>query len=354
MQGPEPHLVSEIFSDALPAEDPVLYGCADIEPKGAFEARSYQTFKLTYKTGRYGLDDTGSIKIVFRFTADGGDLQMEDPVAPNYVSAKTSNGASLKLSFNSTGHARPWFQSLSVFVHKGYLREGDTIEITVGDKTDGSPGYILQSMCESAFTFRVLADVCATGHFVPITESPAINVVPGAPSVWKAIVPTLKRPDEPFRLGIKAEDLYGNPSDQVDMNLSLEASGEINGLPTQLRFNPGMRAVVVDGLSINSDGSYHITIRGDDGTVLTRSNPIEIKSGTWSSWWADMHGQSGESVGINTAREYFSFARDLAFLDATSHQANDFQVNGAFWTHINELTAEFHEDHRFLTLPGYE
>jgi len=59
-------------------------------------------------------------------------------------------------------------------------------------------------------------------------------------------------------------------------------------------------------------------------------------------------------VGINTAREYFEFARNLAFLNATGHQANDFQINNAFWQQVNELSAEFHEDHRFLTLPGYE
>jgi hypothetical protein len=319
-----------------------------------FEARSFHSFKLTYTTGRYGLDDTGSIKIVLRFTADGGDLQVDDPSAANYVSAIASNGTALQLSFDSNGHARPWFQSLTVTVRKGYLREGDTIEIIIGDKTMGSPGYILQSMCESAFTFRVLVDACATGHFVPVAESPAINIGPGSPSVWKAIIPTLKRPGEVFRLGIKAEDLYGNPSNQVDENLSIDATGEIEGLPGVVSFKPGARAVVIDGLSITDEGNYKITIRRDDGTVLAHSNPIEISSGKQSSWWADMHGQSGESVGINTAREYFSFARDLAFLDATSHQANDFQINSAFWNHINELTAEFHEDHRFLTLPGYE
>src|SRR3546814_1216716 len=42
------------------------------------------------------------------------------------------------------------------------------------------------------------------------------------------------------------------------------------------------------------------------------------------------------------------------FLDVSSHQANDFQVNNAFWKHLNGLTAEFHQDHRFVTFPGYE
>ena len=51
--------------------DPVLYGHVSLEPKGAFEARSLQTFKLVYTVGRYGIDDTGSIRVVFRFMGTG-------------------------------------------------------------------------------------------------------------------------------------------------------------------------------------------------------------------------------------------------------------------------------------------
>lgn len=354
MQGPSPHLIGEVFSDALPTEDPVLYGHADIHPRGAFPARSFQTFTLTYTTGRYGLDDTGSIKIVFRFTADGGDLQADDPSAPNYVSAKSSNGVPLRLSFQSNGHVRPWYRALSVFVHKGYLREGDTITVVVGDTAGGSPGHRLQSMCETAFTWRVLADVCATGHFVPIAQSPTITIAPGPPALWKAILPTLRRPGEPFRLGIKAEDRYGNPSDQVNMGLSLQASCEVAGLPESVWFEAGARSLIVEDLRVLEPGVLRIRLHDTQGECLCETGPLYIQAGDVAAWWADMHGQSGESVGLNTAREYFSFARDLAFLDATSHQANDFQVNGAFWAHINELTAEFHQDGRFLTLPGYE
>ncbi|WP_421879628.1 hypothetical protein [Pacificispira sp.] len=354
MPAPRPELIGEIFTDALPAEDPVLYGHADLEPKGAFQARSYQTFRLTYTCGRYGLDDTGSIKVVFRFTADGGDLQTHDPTAPNFVTATASNGTPLKLSFDSSGHMRPWYRALTIFVHKGFLREGDTIVIVVGDTSGGSPGHILQSMCESAFTWRVIADVCATGHYIPIAESPTIDIVPGPPAVWKAILPTLRRPGETFRLGIKAEDRYGNPSNQVDRTLRLTASSPVGGLPETVAFPPGQRSLVIDGLSAATAGTLDIAVHDADGSLLARTNPLMIRAGTEASWWADMHGQSGESVGLNTAREYFDFARNMAFLDATSHQANDFQVNGAFWAHINELTAEYHEDDRFLTLPGYE
>ncbi len=354
MSRPSPQFVAEIFSDALPTEDPVLYGTATLEPRGAFEVRSLQTFKLTYTAGRYGLDDTGSIRIVFRFTADGGALQTNDPAALNYVTAKSSAGVPLRLAFDANGHQRPWYQALTVTVSKGYLREGDRVEVTLGDRTGGSPGLRLQSMRETAFAWRVLADVCATGHFVPIADSPVISIVPGPPAVWKAVLPTLRRPGEAFRLSLKAEDRYGNPSDQVEARLTLKATRPVHGLPAEVVFAKGERALVIEGLSLEDEGDLADEVLDAAGTRLAASNPMIVRAGAAASWWADMHGQSGESVGINTAREYFSFARDLAFLDATSHQANDFQVNGAFWAHINELTGKFHEDGRFLTLPGYE
>ena len=67
-------LVGDSWPVNHPGADPVLYGHVSLEPKGAFEARSLQTFKLVYTVGRYGIDDTGSIRVVFRFMGDWGCL----------------------------------------------------------------------------------------------------------------------------------------------------------------------------------------------------------------------------------------------------------------------------------------
>ena len=56
----------------------------------------------------------------------------------------------------------------------------------------------LQTMVESGFEFRVLADVCAVGHFIPLAASPSIAVVPGEPDTWRAVVPSLRQPGETF------------------------------------------------------------------------------------------------------------------------------------------------------------
>ncbi len=75
---------------------PELMGSATLTPSGAFEAGSFQTFTLTYTAGRFGLDDTGSLKIAFRFASDMGALQFDDPAAAGYTTIQASNGAVLE------------------------------------------------------------------------------------------------------------------------------------------------------------------------------------------------------------------------------------------------------------------
>ena len=51
---------------------PERMGTAEISPTGKFEAGSFQSFTLVYTAGYFGIDDTGSIKIVHRFASDMG------------------------------------------------------------------------------------------------------------------------------------------------------------------------------------------------------------------------------------------------------------------------------------------
>ncbi|MGK0169425.1 MAG: hypothetical protein ACI9W2_001146 [Gammaproteobacteria bacterium] len=345
--------VGDVWPKAHPGEDPVLYGRAELEPSGAFEVRSLQTFRLVYTVGRYGIDDTGCIKVVFRAMGDWGHLQTNDPRAYGYVTASASNGATIDLDYSRRGAGRPWWRTLTATLHGGYLREGETITVIFGDTAKGSPGMKMQTMVESGLEFRVLADVCAVGQAIPLVTSPSISVVPGAPETWRAVVPTLRRPGETFQLGLKAEDLWGNPSDRAQASLRLEPSMPVKGLPESVDFALGERALTLEGLSCVGAGTLWIDVMVGNDRVA-RAGPLLIAQGEYSGYWGDLHGQSGESIGITTAVEYFDFARNKAFLDVTSHQANDFQVNNAFWAHINELTAHHQEDGRFVTFPGYE
>jgi len=82
---------------------PERMGTAIISPNGAFEAGSYQSFSLVYTAGYFGIDDTGSIKIVHRFASDMGRPQWSDPQAANYTTVEASNGAVLVVNLHGSG-----------------------------------------------------------------------------------------------------------------------------------------------------------------------------------------------------------------------------------------------------------
>lgn len=346
------HVMGDVWPAVQPGARPGEYGSARLEAPERCEVRSLQTFRLVFTAGRYGLDDTGAIRISHRFTYDGPALQTEDPTAVNYVTAEASNGAGLTLYWEPYA-LRPWDKGLRATVTRGLLRPGDKITITYGDRSGGSPGFLMQTFCESGFEFRVSVDACATGQFVPIDEGLTLAVTPGPPERWVAVLPTLRRPGETFRLDLKAEDAWGNPSDQASGRLRLEPSVAVDGLPATVDFPLGERALSLDGLSVAEAGVLRIRVLDETGAELALSNPLVVRDGG-ASYWGDLHGQSGETVGVNPIHEYFRFARDLAFLDVASHQGNDFQIKTAFWEVINQATAAMSEDGRFVLLPGYE
>ncbi|MBI3067992.1 MAG: DUF3604 domain-containing protein, partial [Betaproteobacteria bacterium] len=91
------------------------------------------------------------------------------------------------------------------------------------------------------------------------------------------------------------------------------------------------------------------------GRELCESNPLRIvEEAQLLPFWADLHGQSEETIGTNSVRELIEFARDRAFLDAMCHQGNDFQITTPFWLELNRLTKEYNRDGAFIVFPGYE
>jgi hypothetical protein len=327
---------------------PEHMGSAEVEPQGGFEAGSFGGFTLTYTAGTFGIDDTGSLKIVHRFASDMGRPQFDNPAAPNYVTAEASNQAVLDLRYDTKQNIRPWDKTLYIKVVRGFLREGDQIVVRFGDPRQGSPGMRLQTFCEATFEFRILVDAFATYNYVELPGSPP-------PTKWVAVLPTLGRRGETFRLCLKGEDRWGNPSDRADQALSLRANLPVEGLPATVVFAPGDFTKVIEGLRVQAPGDLVIELLDESGQGIGRSNPLRVvEAATLLAYWGDLHGQSEETIGTGSAREFFAFARDKAFLDTCSHQGNDFQITSEFWAELQELSAQFNDDHAFIVFPGYE
>jgi hypothetical protein len=334
---------------------PERMGSATLSVAAPFEAGSFQSVTLVYTAGYFGIDDTGSIKIVQRFASDMGRPQLDDPKAANYTSVEASNGAVLDVRYDPKMNIRPWDKTLMIRVVRGFLNEGDTITVRFGDRRQGSPGMRMQTFVEPTFEFRVLVDAFATYNYVELPEQPSFAIVAGPAVGWKALLPTLRRIGETFRLGFKGEDKWGNPSDQVEGRFALSANLPVDGLPSHVSIRRGQPAVSIEGLSVTQPGDLVIDVRDSEGRVLCHSNPLRIAAeAPLRSYWCDLHGQSEETIGTNSARELIEFARDRAFLDGMSHQGNDFQITTPFWEDLNKLTREYNEDGRFVIYPGYE
>jgi hypothetical protein len=330
-------------------------GAVAIEPQRPLVAGSFEEVTITYTAGDFGVDDTGAIKVSWRTASDSSRPQFTDPRGPNYTTAVASNGARLALEYNRN-NIRPWVSTLLVRVTNGFLRKDDTLIVKLGDRHGGSPGYRLQTAVEDKFFFKVFADAFATYDFVEVPNAPWVELVPGRPARFKAILPTLRRIGQPFRLGVLAEDRWGNVSDQVDRKLELRPSRPVSGLPQAVVLRAGEGPRVVTGLIVETPGDVRIDLHdAASGERLARSNPLRIVADApLLHYWGDLHGQSGETVGSGTAAQYFAFAKHKALLDIVGHQGNDFQIDDAFWAEINQLAAEYDKPGEMVALPGYE
>jgi hypothetical protein len=337
------------FSTYLPEH----MGSITLAPEGPFVAGSHAELTLVYTAGTFGIDDTGMVKISWRTTSDMSKPQFDKPQAANFTTVEASNGAKLEVWYDRL-NVRPYANTLLIRVGRGYLRNGDTLTIRLGDRRQGSPGYRLQTNVEANVELRTSVDAFAAYEFGELPVQPAFDLVPGPAASWKAILPSLAISGEPFRLAIVAEDKWGNPTSDARQNIALASSHPLQGLPQHIGIKPGDGPHVIDDLVCAQECDLELRLLSGDEEIA-RANPLRVAGhAPLRRYWGDLHGQSGETIGMGTADNYFRFARDLAFIDIVGHQGNDFQITDAFWQELNRLTAAYDAPGKFVCLPGYE
>ena len=278
------------------SSDQLDLGKATCSLRGRVVAGSYRTCILTYTAGFAGIDDSGSIKVVMRDVTDAGTPQFHDSAAPHYTTAVASNGAQLQLRYDTKDNVRPWSKAIRIRVGQGYLRRGDKIVLTLGDPQGGSPGWRIQTFCETTFELRVLVDRYATCVYEHLAKSPWFRIVAGEPIKVVAVTPTSVRPGQKVTVHTKLEDRWGNPV----------------GRPRK-QIHP----------AFDKPGCYRIRVRDDRIKRTAETNPILVSEDqAYGYFWADLHGQSEETIGTNTIDDYFHFGRNFALLDACAHQGN--------------------------------
>tara|TARA_R100000027_G_scaffold53229_3_gene42075 strand:- start:1293 stop:3386 length:2094 start_codon:yes stop_codon:yes gene_type:complete len=297
-------------------------GVAWITGEPSIQAGEYTTIDYTYEA-QHPIDDSGGLKIVFRYASDAGTPQFDDPKADNYCSVSTDGDCRISPRWEPKAHTRPWDKTLIIQVSGGYLDKNQSIRVIFGDQSGGSKGWRMQTFCEDSFEFKTLVDPYATYSHKELPESPIIKITPNKAARTVIIAPSTVSAGEAFDYYVKSEDIWGNPVS-----------------PPKVITHKGYQREGIRWIK-----------RGD-----VRSNPIRVAKTEpkLKGFWADFHGQSEETIGTNTIDDYYKFAREFARLDIAGHQGNDFQITDQFWSKIKKVSDQLNVSGEFVVFPGYE
>lgn len=350
-------------------DNQVWYGTMSINPSSPMVAGSYITRQFTYTVGRYGMDNGGRIRLLFRYATDAGIPQSNDPTADNYVTATTSNpNAKVKIQYIPKGGVRPWIRSLVFEVTDEALAEGDQIYMTIGDTSGGSKGYRAQTFVESDFKWMTEVECFETGTWVELEDSPKTAVIPSEPYRMVGLAPSSAQLNEPVYLNLKCEDIYGNPAEysgKVEISVeTIEENKKGNGndplwggshLYNFIKEQQGCHRL--EDIYFKERGKYRFKIEASDiPNNVTYSNTIFIDefSTDLKHYWGDLHAQYNNSTGTGSVEEAFRYARDAAGVDFVGHQPNDFLLSKDDWDEAKEAVSRYHTAGKFIPFLGYE
>ena len=260
--------------------------------------------RLTYRAGFYGVDDSGSIKVLFRIVSDYEEFQFDQPEKPNYVRISSSNKkVSFKVAAPSGGifgkvYTRPWSRGFTIHVAEAYLDRDDEVYIDFVH-------WNTQTFYEETFEFRVLVNPFATAKYLQVPHAPEIELHADKPAKIVALAPTAVKKGERFRAFVRLEDRWGNPCREINGTFALQGEGKIT-LPKQVTFRAG-RAVFLARATATGTVSFHASYK----QLRSRAHPIHVLARLpLRPYWADLHAQSEETVGTGSVYDYFRFARE--------------------------------------------
>ena len=328
-------------------------GSGTISPDGPVIAGSIGTWTIRYTVGIAGIDDGGRIRIAWRSVSDWPAPQFTSPGAENYTSVATDAPVQLTPVYGSDG-VRPWNRTLTIRVSDGALAPDDVMTIVLGDTRGGSPGMRAQTFPERRFRFQLQADPFGTGVYEQVIDL-GFPIAGGNATRLVAVAPSDVVVGEPFRLQVRALDEWGNADPGYQRTLRFIGDGA-NGLPLEYTMSDVDGGVHwFEGLAFDRAGIHTIQVIDNAGRAA-ESNPVRCHEQPPAQrlYWGDLHGQTEETVGTGSVGDYLTYARDIAAVDATGHQGNDFQITAAVYEHIQASLDAANEPGRFVTFNGYE
>jgi len=333
-------------------------GSARLEGPKLVEVMSHGTWMLVYQAGKAGMKPGGGIRIGMRHLTQWSPPQTKNPKAVGYLTAKAPEKVMPKLAVGGSRYFRQYFawqNMVEVTLPKQGLEPGQTLRLTYGDRSGGSPGMRVQPFDEKRFVFKVYVDALGKGEYLPLAESPSIEVAAAAPHRLSVVMPSDAVSGKPTWYLVRAEDRYGNPAPRYRGTVHLETGELRKRLPPRHTFSEADGGVHrFEGIILRRVGSH--TVSATDGTLRAKGNPVRVAGRRPKELllWGDIHGHTLHSDGRGTVEEFYDFAERVAGLDFCAVSDHAFEVVDAMWAHSKAVTNARNRAGRFVTFNAYE
>ncbi|HUT92413.1 MAG TPA: DUF3604 domain-containing protein [Thermoguttaceae bacterium] len=361
LMGAEPRLAvpNKYEEEAVAAGNQLGIGSAVLEGPKSVEVLSHQTWTLVYTAGKAGIEPGGGIRIGMRHLCQWSPPQTEDPNGVGYLTVKTSNDAPVKVSVDLRRRFFlpyfAWHNMVEVILPEQGLPAGQTIRLTYGDRAQGSPGIRVQPFDEPRFVFKVYVDAPGGGDYLPLAESPAVEVVAAEPCRLAVVMPSDAVAGEPTRCLVRAEDRYGNPAPRYRGTIQWKSTDPGARLPGTYSFaETDGGAHRFENVVFQAVGTHTITVT--DGALAATGNPVRVSGSRPERLllWGDLHGHTLQSDGRGTVEEYYDFAQRVVGLDFCAVSDHAFELVDEMWEHSKAVTNRLNRPGRFVTFNAFE
>ncbi len=310
------------------------------------------TIKLTYTVGKYGIDDGGYIWFIRHGVTDWQGMNFTKEEALGYTTVKTN--ANVELFVESVDTVRPYETGIRIRVKDGCLKEGDKVELTLGDTSKGSLGMVVQTVAEKNHVIFAAIDSVGSGRYVDINQPVYFEVKNGMPSDFHVTLPSNIEPNVEGKIRIRVLDAYGNRCEDFVGAISIIPweGLEIEENVEFTKYDLGCKEIPFVAKEI---GVFRLSCFVNDYDIEFSSNPCKVKDFTGKKlYWGDMHGQNLLGSGIGSMDDVLTFSKDVAMLDFTGWQGNDFEVSDCNWDIVKKAVKKYHKDGEYVVFLGYE
>ena len=352
-----PYIDSYLRELQIKDEQPNAIGTLHFVSDEPLTVDTYTTVEMVYTVGTMPMAVGGGAIAGRQWLADVNDYQNTDPTAPNYVSARVSRpeariDAVMVPLVGPHGSQRFPKPTPAFLLAGAALQPGDTLTVTYGDRSGGSPGIRVQGFTTDALLFPLYLDLEGKDHWLtPVW--PPLQVVGAEVAGVRVLASSVVTAGEPFDLTVRSEDAATNratgsiPTYEVLLNAKVVA--EVEASEDAL--------VLVDELTIEEPGTYRFEVRskgeGLDATAI--SNPVWVELDPQRRvLWGETHGHSDFAEGQGTPQAYFRYGVEDSRLDFFTLSEHDFWLDDYEWTVLQELSRTTTAEGRAIAFLGYE